>query len=296
VDLFFNWAFIVEASVKIISMGFIMDYNSYLRDSWNQLDFIIVSFSIVEMVLTALGGGGDLSFMRILRMLRILRPLRMVSRYPALRMLIVALFGSLGSIVNVLLVVVVVFYVFAIFGVSQMGAQFNYCSIDPYLLHTRIECELAGGAWEVHTHNFDTSPKGFVTLYVVASLEGWPDIYVQAMEKVEKFKGPSQEDPSRVFAMIFFIGFIVIGSFFFLNMFIGVLFMKFEQALKDQKKGFTKEQLDWIEIQDFIETAEPEFVTTNVPPENSPRKMFHDLVTSTAFDNIILLIIVLNMI
>jgi hypothetical protein len=116
------------------------------------------------------------------------------------------------------------------------------------------------------------------------------------MEKTAQFKGPSEEDPGRIFAMIFFIGFIVIGSFFFLNMFIGVLFMKFEQALKDQKKGFTKEQLDWIEIQDFIETAEPEFVTTNVPHETSWRKIFHDLVTSNAFDNCILLIIVLNMI
>lgn len=169
-DLFFNFAFIIEALVKIISMGLIMDPGSYMRDAWNQLDSVIVSFSIVEMSLAATGAGADLSSIRILRMLRILRPLRMISRYPELRMVVVALFGSLGSILNVGVVVSVIFFIFAIFGVSQFGAQFDYCSIDTYALHTQIECELAGGSWETYDHNFDTSTQGFVTLYVVASL------------------------------------------------------------------------------------------------------------------------------
>ena len=132
-----------------------MDTGSYLRDAWNQLDFVIVTFSIVEMSLAATGGGGDLDFIRILRMLRILRPLRMISRYPELKMLVVALFNSLGSIANVLLVVVIIFFIFSIFAVSQFGARFDYCSIDMYKLHTRIECELAGGEWNTYDHNFD---------------------------------------------------------------------------------------------------------------------------------------------
>lgn len=155
---------------------------------------------------------------------------------------------------------------------------------------------MAGGTWKTYDHNFDTSLKGFVTLYVTASLEGWPDIYVQAMEKTEKFKGPSPDDPGLTLALIFFLFFIVVGSFFFLNMFIGVLFLKFEHAQAEQKKGYTKQQLDWIEIQEFIEAAEPEFITTNVPPEGSWRKSFHDLVVANYFDNTILLVIVLNMI
>jgi hypothetical protein len=217
-------------TVKILAMGFIMDTGSYLRDAWNQLDFVIVTFSIVEMVLAGAGGGGDFDFIRILRMLRILRPLRMINRYPELKMVVVALFNSLGSIANVLLVVVIIFFIFAILGVGQLGAKFDYCSIDTYKLHSRIECMLAGGVWETYDHNFDDVMKGFVTLYVTASLEGWPDIYVQAMEAVGKKKGPSADDPNIGFALAFFLAFIVIGSFFFLNMFIGVLFLKFEHA------------------------------------------------------------------
>ena len=48
--------------------------------------------------------------------------------------------------------------------------------------------------------------------------------------------------------MIFFMVFILIGSFFFLNFFIGVLFLKYEQAQKKEEAGFTKKQLYWLEL------------------------------------------------
>lgn len=34
-DTFFTWVFIVEAILKIVSMGFLMDEGSYLREAWN---------------------------------------------------------------------------------------------------------------------------------------------------------------------------------------------------------------------------------------------------------------------
>ena len=37
--------------IKIVSLGFIMDNESYLRESWNILDFGIVSSSLLEMSL-----------------------------------------------------------------------------------------------------------------------------------------------------------------------------------------------------------------------------------------------------
>ena len=47
----FNYVFTFEMSVKIISLGFVMDNGSYLRESWNILDFGIVSSSLLEMSL-----------------------------------------------------------------------------------------------------------------------------------------------------------------------------------------------------------------------------------------------------
>jgi hypothetical protein len=75
INYIINGIFIFEMIVKVIALGFVMDMNSYLRDSWNKLDFTIVSFSILDMVLS----GSNLEFIKIVRMLRILRPLRFIS-------------------------------------------------------------------------------------------------------------------------------------------------------------------------------------------------------------------------
>jgi hypothetical protein len=66
------------------------------------------------------------------------------------------------------------------------------------------------------------------TLFVVSSLEGWPDIMINSLDITKMGQGPSKEYNKQ--GMIFFIVFILIGSFFFLNFFIGVLFLKYNQA------------------------------------------------------------------
>ena len=66
------------------------------------------------------------------------------------------------------------------------------------------------------------------TLYIVSSLEGWPDIMLQAVDSVGVDLGP-QVEASPVNAL-FFVFFILVGSFFLLNFFIGVLFLKYMNA------------------------------------------------------------------
>ena len=89
--------------------------------------------------------------------------------------------------------------------------------------------------------------------------------------------------------------FILIGSFFFLNFFIGVLFLKYNQAQKEELKGFSSRDLGWKDIQRLILSSSPVYETTNVPKEPW-RQKFHSLVSSDQFDLIIMSCIVLNMI
>ena len=81
------------------------------------------------------------------------------------------------------------------------------------------------GKWILHDHNFDSVIGAMNTLFVVSSLEGWPDIMLQAVDSTDVDKGPKEE--ASVYHSLFFIVFILIGSFFFLNFFIGVLFLKY---------------------------------------------------------------------
>jgi hypothetical protein len=42
IDLTFLIIYTIEMILKIIALGFFMNTNSYLRDSWNVLDFTVV--------------------------------------------------------------------------------------------------------------------------------------------------------------------------------------------------------------------------------------------------------------
>lgn len=131
-DTTFNYLFIFEMLMKLIAMGVCMDENSYLRDTWNQMDFFIVMASIFDMALE----GQDLESLKVLRMLRTLRPLRFLTHNIGMKLIVNALIGSIGGISNVMLVVAVVILIFAILYVNIYKGKFFYCSIDTYTLQT----------------------------------------------------------------------------------------------------------------------------------------------------------------
>jgi len=131
-DIFFNFAFLAEMTIKLCSVGFIMDNNSYLRDEWNILDFFIVTSSMADMALTNV----DAPWIKVIRILRALRPLRFITHNVAMRLLVNALIKSLGGIINVLFVVITVYLLFAILAGSLYSGKFFYCSKDPFSLHT----------------------------------------------------------------------------------------------------------------------------------------------------------------
>ena len=70
INLCITIIFLVGVILKTIAVGFLFNGpDSYLRDGWNIIDFLI---AIVSLAAT---------FMKVIRMIKILRPLRMVSRY-----------------------------------------------------------------------------------------------------------------------------------------------------------------------------------------------------------------------
>jgi hypothetical protein len=101
--------------LKIFAMGFFMRQGSYLRDSWNILDFVVVVSAYLPLIMPSNDSGFSLAS---LRSLRILRPLRTVSKLKNLKALIVTVFNSIPYLVEILVVMVFVFLVFAIAGLQ----------------------------------------------------------------------------------------------------------------------------------------------------------------------------------
>lgn len=122
-DLIFTICFTAEFFIKSISTGLVFDQKSYLRDSWNQIDFCIVIFSCVELSIS----GVDLPFIKVLRLLRTLRPLRFISHNLSMKLVVTALLESMMAIFNVVIVLLIVWLIFAILGVSLFSGKFYSC-------------------------------------------------------------------------------------------------------------------------------------------------------------------------
>jgi hypothetical protein len=97
IDYVMTIIFVLEMCIKIIAMGFVKNgEKSYLLDSWNILDFIIVVCSLLSLLLSA---WIDIAYLKVFRMLRILRPLRLINRQKQLKLAITSLMKSIPDIV-----------------------------------------------------------------------------------------------------------------------------------------------------------------------------------------------------
>ena len=211
-----------------------------------------------------------------------------------MKLIVTALLESVGHIINVVVVVLMVWLMFAILAVNLFGGKLYYCTINTYSIKTREECVAAGGKFKSYDANFDSVPSAMLTLFIVSTLEGWPDIMYQAVDGAGTEAGPEQD--ANPLAAYFFVIFIFVGSFFFLNFFVGVIFLNYEEAQKAEKESWfmTKKELEWVDIMKMIVKAKPDLETTNVPRKR-PLLFLHEIVTSTAFDVFIMVCIVLNM-
>ncbi len=76
--------------------------------------------------------------------------------------------------------------------------------------------------------NMDNVVSAMMTLFAVSNNEGWPDVMYAYSDATGVGIGP--KPGAGLSNAFFFIAFVFIGSFFFLNLFTGVLFMNFEKA------------------------------------------------------------------
>ena len=118
-DFFFTAAFAVESLIKSISLGFVQDRGTYLRESWSKLDFFIVITSLIDAGFSNI----NIPAIKILRLLRTLRPLRFISHNSEMKTIIVALAHSITGIFYVGILLLVVYLMFAILGVNFMGGK-----------------------------------------------------------------------------------------------------------------------------------------------------------------------------
>uniref|UniRef100_A0A8P4KL05 Sodium channel protein n=1 Tax=Dicentrarchus labrax TaxID=13489 RepID=A0A8P4KL05_DICLA len=297
-DKIFTYIFILEMLLKWLAYGF----KKYFTNYWCWLDFLIVDVS--HLILAQFISMDQIAAMRSLRTLRALRPLRALSRFEGMRVVVNALIGAIPSIMNVLLVCLIFWLIFSIMGVNLFAGKFGRCVnrtghiYEAAFINNKSECEALNDTslfyWTKVKVNFDNVGAGYLALLQVATFKGWMEIMYAAVDsRVEE--QPIKE--INLYMYLYFVIFIIFGSFFTLNLFIGVIIDNFNQQkrkMRGQDIFMTEEQKKYYNAMKKLGSKKPQ---KPIPrPLNSLQGFFFDLAGKQAFDIIIMVLILFNMI
>uniref|UniRef100_H3DNA2 Calcium voltage-gated channel subunit alpha1 Ib n=1 Tax=Tetraodon nigroviridis TaxID=99883 RepID=H3DNA2_TETNG len=230
----FTTIFVAEMTVKVVSMGLYLGEKAYLRSSWNILDGFLVFVSLIDIVVSMAGGAKILGVLRVLRLLRTLRPLRVISRAPGLKLVVETLITSLKPIGNIVLICCAFFIIFGILGVQLFKGKFYYCvGFDVKNITNKSDCLAASYRWVHHKYNFDNLGQALMSLFVLASKDGWVNIMYHGLDAVAIDQQPVTNN--NPWMLLYFISFLLIVSFFVLNMFVGVVVENFHKCRQHQE-------------------------------------------------------------
>uniref|UniRef100_A0A8C8A2X0 Voltage-dependent L-type calcium channel subunit alpha n=1 Tax=Oryzias sinensis TaxID=183150 RepID=A0A8C8A2X0_9TELE len=279
VEYAFLIIFTIETFMKIIAYGLVMHQNSYVRNGWNMLDFVIVIVGLFSVVLEMItkdadhggqSGGKPGGFdVKALRAFRVLRPLRLVSGVPSLQVVLNSIIKAMVPLLHIALLVLFVIIIYAIIGlelfigkmhatcyVIQTGALAEEepapCAVSGHGRHCLFNGTICREGWQGPNNgitNFDNFLFAMLTVFQCITMEGWTDV-LYWMNDAMGFELP----------WVYFVSLVIFGSFFVLNLVLGVLSGEFskerekakargdfqklreKQQLEEDLKGY----LDWI--------------------------------------------------
>jgi voltage-gated sodium channel len=165
------------------------------------LAFFRSGWNIFDLAIVALGFLPASEFFTVARLFRIIRVLRAISVVPDLQKVVAALLLSLPSLGHIAALLGLLIYVYGAIGTSLFGAF-------------------------APTH-FGTLHQSVLTLFSVITLEGW----VTVMDEVL---------PHMPAAWIYFVTFILLGTFVALNFFVGVIVNNLQSVAIEEDNGLTE--------------------------------------------------------
>jgi voltage-gated sodium channel len=137
-------------------------------------------------------------FALVARLVRVLRVLRLVSAVPQLRLIVATLVRSIPGMGHVITLMSIIFYIYAVTGY--------------HLFH------------EHDPEHWGTLGASLLTLFSIVTLEGWVQVMETALEV-------------QPWAWLYFVSFVLIGTFVMLNLFIAVVINNLEASKTEELEG-----------------------------------------------------------
>uniref|UniRef100_A0A8B9YU32 Voltage-dependent N-type calcium channel subunit alpha n=1 Tax=Bos mutus grunniens TaxID=30521 RepID=A0A8B9YU32_BOSMU len=284
---YFIGIFCFEAGIKIIALGFVLHKGSYLRNGWNVMDFVVV----LTGILATAGTDFDL---RTLRAVRVLRPLKLVSGIPSLQVVLKSIMKAMVPLLQIGLLLFFAILMFAIIGLEFYMGKFhkacfpNSTDADPVgdfpcgreaparLCEGDTECREYWAGPNFGITNFDNILFAILTVFQCITMEGWTDILYN-----------TNDAAGNTWNWLYFLPLIIIGSFFMLNLVLGVLSGEFakERERVENRRAFLKlrrQQQIERELNGYLEwifkAGEDRAVWRSWPGLSATKKSRNDLI------------------
>ena len=179
------------------------------------------------------------------------------------------------------------------------GAEFTALAAangaGDYTIKSTCEPKAYQTAWvNPRDYDFDNIGHSMLSLFEMATLEGWLEIMYHGADTTEIDLQPIRDN--NPYYCLFFAFFIIVGSFFVMNLFVGVTIDKFNEMKEKQEKSvfLTDEQQSWVTIQRLLVGIR--LKKTANRPLNRMRNFIYDIVTSRRFESLILTLIMVNIV
>ncbi|XP_060234699.1 cation channel sperm-associated protein 3 isoform X1 [Meriones unguiculatus] len=215
----------------------------FWRDGYNLLDVVIIIIVSIPYALRKIKGNRYKN-LHIADGIQSLRILKVIPYSRGIRTLITAVGQTVYTVASVLTLLFVLMYIFAILGFCLFGVRENG-----------------------DLNNWGNLAAAFFTLFSLATVDGWTNL----QEELDKRKF----SVSRTFTIIF----ILLASFIFLNMFVGVMIMHTEDSIKKfQRELMVERHLTLMEEKQMILKRQQEDVNRLMNTQKSGGKSFIELV------------------
>ncbi|CAJ1422265.1 unnamed protein product [Effrenium voratum] len=158
-------------------------------------------------------------------------------------------------------------------------------------------CTEQGGKWVNMNENFDNLLVGTIALFEISTTEGWVDVMLAAVDSRGPYLQP-RRDANEFIGSMLFVAFMLIGSFFVLNLCVGVIIDNYNRQKKESDIGYvlvTEAQAAWMTQMKALYLCRTFFTQVNVDRLGPSRQHRFRIITSAAFENLIMGCIVLQL-
>jgi len=170
----------------------------------------------------------------LLRLVRLLRVVRVISIFPDLRVLVSGMGKALRPIAAMGALTVLFLFFYGMIGVQLFGEELP--------------------------ERWDNIGTAMLTLFTVLTLEGWNEILFTAQEVTR-------------FAWVFFVSFVLIGSFLVINVLIAIIITSVEEAREAERAEEIEERLSLA----AAEGEEPDLLASLIDRVSGMRTSLHEL-------------------